>query len=175
MQTVLMDQVVNTDYGQFDVMWVLGGGFDGNFDRNFAGQVNGLVGAAAPDCVYLKLARRSGGSSVRIVLLDSAPGIDDLQWEDVVEVSMVVPAGQGMWWFGWAGQTGGTLEGVQPGSYRLRVSAKGRDAGLEGEFSDQLLDFYLLELWPATWQPDAILRVGSEDAKYWHREVGGRR
>jgi hypothetical protein len=57
-----MDQTVDTDYGQFDLVWTEAGGFDGNFDRFFAGQVNGLVGASDPDGVYVNLARRSGGS-----------------------------------------------------------------------------------------------------------------
>lgn len=170
-----MDQVVDTDYGQFDLVWVLGGEFDGNFDRNFAGQVNGLVGAAAPEGVYLNLARRSGGSNVRIVLGDAQPGIGGQLWEDIVEVSISIPAGQELHLWGWAGMSGGVLEGLDPGNYRMRVGARGRDEGRDGEFSDQVLDFYLLELWPAPWQPDAILRVGSEDARYWHREVGSRR
>jgi hypothetical protein len=37
------------------------------------------------------------------------------------------------------------------------------------------VDAYLLQLWPAASAPDAILRVGSQDAEYWHREWGGRR
>lgn len=170
-----MDLVVYTDYGQFDLVWAEGGGFDGNFDRNFTGQVNGLVGAAAPDGVYLNLARRSGGSSVRIVLVDVPPGIGGPLWEDIVEVSTSIPAGQALHWWGWAGMSGGVLAGLEPGSYRLRASARGRDTGRDDDYSDRVLDFYLLEMWPAAWQPDAILRVGSDDAKYWHREVGGRR
>ena len=44
MRKLLLDQVVGTDYGQFDLVWTQDGGFDGDFDRVFAGQVNGLVG-----------------------------------------------------------------------------------------------------------------------------------
>jgi hypothetical protein len=67
------------------------------------------------------------------------------------------------------------LSGLSPGSYRLRVSAKDRDAGASGEFVDGLVDAYLLQLWDAPVEPDAIIRVGSTDAQYWHREVGNRR
>jgi hypothetical protein len=170
-----MDQVVETDYGQFDLVWGMGGGFDGEVDRFFAGQVNGLVGASDAGGVYLHFARRSGGSPVRIVLSDTAPGEPDASWEDVVEVSTVVRPGAEAGWSSWAGEGGGELVGLLPGTYRLRVSARGRDAGRDGEFADGLVDAYLLQLWPASAAPDAILRVGSRDAEYWHREWGGRR
>ena len=174
MERVLFDQVVETDYGQFDLVWTEEGGFDGDFDRFFAAQVNGLAGAADPRCVCVNLARRSGGSPVRIVLMDSPPS-DDASWEDVVEVSFILPEGQTMGWSSWAGLHGGALTGIPPGSYRLRLSANGRDQGRDGEFSEDLVDAYLLQLWPAPVRSDAILRAESEDGRYWHREVGNRR
>ena len=91
MERVLLDEVISTDYGQFDLIWADGAGFDGDLDRFFRGQDNGLVGAADPGGVFLNLARRSGGSPVRIVLVDTAPGKPDPSWEDVVEVSIAVP------------------------------------------------------------------------------------
>jgi hypothetical protein len=174
-ERVLLDRVVRTDYGQFDLIWTYTGGFDGSFDRFFAAQVNGLVGASDADGVYLHFARRSGGSPVRIVLLDVAPSDEDASWEDVVEVSFTLPEGREMRWCSWAGETSGALSGIPSGSYRLRVCATGRDEGRDNEFSEELLDAYLLQLWPAPAQPDAVLRVGSKDARYWHREVGQRR
>jgi hypothetical protein len=124
--------------------------------------------------VHVNLARRSGGSPIRIVLLDSHPGSDVGQWEDVVDVSITVPEGQVVAWSAWVGMGSGPID-LPPGSYRLPVSAKGRDEGQAGEFAEGTVDDYLLQFWPAPWQPDAILRTGSEDARYWHREVGGRR
>jgi hypothetical protein len=173
-ERVLFDQVVETDYGQFDLVWTEEGGSDGDFDRFFAAQVNGLAGAADPRCVCVNLARRSGGSPVRIVLMDE-PGVDDPSWEDVVEVSFVLPEGHEMGWSTWAGLHGGALTGIPPGSYRLRVSARGRDQGHAGEFANHPVDAYLLQMWPAPPQPDSILRNGSKDGRYWHREVGNRR
>lgn len=180
MEKVLLDQVIETDYGQFDLIWSEGGEFDGNFDRSFAGQVNGLVGASSSDGVYINLGRRSGGSPIRIILRNAAPQPDDLEvaapeWEDIVEVSFVLPEGRALRWTSWAGMDCGPLAGIAPGSYRLRVSAKGRDQGRDGEVSEEPLDYYLIELWPAPSAPDVILRVGSDDAQYWHREIGGRR
>ncbi|MCX2749215.1 hypothetical protein OOZ51_15510 [Arthrobacter sp. MI7-26] len=73
------------------------------------------------------------------------------------------------------GGSRGPLNGVLSGSYRLRVSARGLDQGQAGEFSEGPVDFYLLELWPAHPQPDAILRTWSVDGRYRHNEVGQRR
>ena len=85
MERVLLDEVISTDYGQFDLIWADGAGFDGDFDRFFRGQDNGLVGAADPGGVFLDLARRVGGSPVRIVLVDIARGPDERQSEHLPE------------------------------------------------------------------------------------------
>jgi hypothetical protein len=174
MTEVLMDEVVETDYGQFDLVWGEDGEFDGDDDRSFAGQVNGLVGAANPDGLYISLARRSGGSQVRIVLHDTEPPEAEDTWEDVVEVSVVVPPDADAGWTSWGGDSGGDLA-LPAGCYRVRVSARGRDAGQEDEFADGIVDHYLVEFWTAPTAPDAILRVGSDSARYWHKEWGSRR
>jgi hypothetical protein len=175
MGRVLLDVNVETDYGQFDLVWSDAVGFDGNFDHFFNRQVNGLVGAADPSGVYVNLARRSGGSRVRIVLVDVASPLPPPYYEDVVEVSVIVPSGVDVRWLSWAGESSGTVEGLPPGSYRMRVSAHGRDAGHDGEFTEGVVDEYLLEFWAAEAAADEVLRVGSENAKYWHGAVGGRR
>ena len=152
---VLFNGIVHTEYGQFDLTWGADDvGFDGDFDRFFAGQVNGVAGAAVDDGLYINLARRSGGSQVTISLCSGEPTLKR--------------------WLTWAAEETGALA-LPPGEYRVRVIARGRDAGAAGEFEDTLVDFYLVEFWPADDQPDAVVRVGSADATYWHREVGGRR
>lgn len=175
MERVLLDETVETLYGQMDLVWSDEGGFDGDWDRSFAGQVNGLVGAANADGVYINLARPSGGSRVRIVLLDAAPPLPPQSFEDVVEVSTTIPAGVEIRCIAWD-STVAPLDDIAPGTYRVRVSAHGRDAGRQGDTGEGLLDeLYLIELWLSPFAPDQILRVGSESAKYWHREIGGRR
>lgn len=169
---VLLDRMIETDYGQLDLLWADDYvGFDGNVDRFFAGQVNGLVGAASGAGLYLNLARRSGGSSVRIVRLDEAPDIDDDKWEDIVEASTTIPAGAHPRWATWAGEDGGSLD-LGQGTYRVRVSARGRDVG---QFADGTMDCYLVEIWPAPTREDSIIKLSSANAEYWHREVGSRR
>ncbi len=175
MSRELLDAVILTDYGQFDLVWSVDAGFDGEWDRFFAGQVNGLVGAFDPDGVYVSLARRSGGSPVRIVLHDAEPEPAEAEWEDVVEVSTTIPEGAEVSYRSWAGESSGPLAEIGPGTYRVRVSARGRDAARGNELADGPLDAYLIELWPSPPTPDAILRVGSQDARYWHLECGSRR
>lgn len=174
MERILLDEVIRTDYGQFDLTWGDSVGFDGDFERYFKGQVNGLVGAGDANGVYIHFARRSGGSPVRIVWLDAAPTPDD-SFQDIVEVSITIPPGSAVGWQSWAGETSGALPDVPPGNYRLRVSARDRDLGRAGEFADGPVDAYLIELWPSLIEPDAVLRVGSADAEYWHHEWGNRR
>lgn len=173
MSEVLHDGVVETSYGQLDLVWSADGGFDGDDAVFFAGQVNGLVGAGSPHGVYVPFARWGGGSAVRIVLHEAEPPLGP-EWEDVVEVSTTVPEGASPGWQTWAGDDGGDLA-IPPGTYRLRSSARGRDAGAEDEFADGVVDHYLIELWPAPTAPDAIVRATSDSAAYWHREWGGRR
>lgn len=170
MMSVLMDTVVSTDYGQFTL--VQGGeSFDGDADRFFAGQVNGWVGAGVPGVVHIVLARRSGGSEVRIERWEEEPPLDD--WEDVVEVSTVFRPNSPIGWETWAGESAGSLP-IPSGSYRVRVSAEGRDAGTNGEFTDGVVDRYLIQLRLAPRALDEVLRVSSADASYWN-EVWGRR
>lgn len=103
--SVLLDAIVETDYGQFDLTWDGGEGINGDWDRVFAGHVNGLAGAASGDGLYLNLARRSGGSPVRIELLDGEPAVPD-GWGDIVEVSIAVPDAP-VRWETWAGESSG--------------------------------------------------------------------
>jgi hypothetical protein len=170
----LFDGIVETDYGQFDLLWRNGLGFDGDFDRFFAGQVNGLVGAGDPEGVYMHFGRRSGGSRVRIERCDAQPPLEN-QWEDIVEVSIAIPLGADPRWESWACDTSGPLGPIPAGTYRIRVSEKGRDEGHDSEFADGIVDSYLIQMWPAPPVPDAVIRVGSADAEYWHKEIGGRR
>lgn len=172
---VLFDDVVFTDYGQFDLVWSDDTGFDGDWDRFFTGQVNGLVGAAHGTGIYVNLARRSGGSRVQIVVLDSEPPPASPRFEDVVEVSTMVPADADVRWVSWAGESAGSLGDIDAGPYRVRVSAHGRDAGHADEFAEGVVDEYVIELWQAAVRDDEVVRVGSDNARYWHEEIGGRR
>jgi hypothetical protein len=173
MVRILVDEVVETDYGQLDLCFSDDVEDDGDIGSTFAGQTNGVAGAAVPGRIYLNLGRRSGGSPVRIELHDGVVP-SDAQWEDVVEVSTVVDEPGNCGWTSWAGESGGQFV-LPPGPYRVRVSARGRDAGDENELADDAVDFYLIQLWPAPVKPDNILRAGSENARYLHETWGSNR
>lgn len=91
----------------------------------------------------------------------------------MVEVSIIIPRGAEPRWCTWGGEHGGGLA-IPPGTYRVRVSARGRDAAHNGEFAEEYLDFYLLQLWSAP-LPDEILQSTSANAAYWHSEFGNQR
>ncbi len=166
-----MDAVVVTDYGQFTVLQG-DAHFDGDADRFFAGQINGWVGAGVDGALHIVLARRSGGSAVRIELWDDEP--PQRGWDDVVEVSTTFYGDEPVGWETWAGVSVGAIA-VPPASYRVRVSAQGRDAGRDGEFAEGVVDRYLMQFWPAAAAPDQILQTLSADADYWNRAWGSRR
>ncbi|MGZ0151368.1 hypothetical protein ACXJJ3_30240 [Kribbella sp. WER1] len=115
------------------------------------------------------------GSPLRIVLMETAPSEPEDSWEDVVEVSIDVPAGADAGWSSWAGESGGRLEGLAAGSYRLRLSARGRDAGRDGEFEEGLVDAYSSSCGRPMPRLTRSWRVGSHDDVYWHDAWGNRR
>jgi hypothetical protein len=174
MPIVLFDQVVNTSYGQFALEWGASGNtWDGDADRFFAGQLNGWVAAAVEGVIAVVLARYGGGSAMRIELWPEEPPTDPA-WEDSVEVSIRVDEGDTVGWGTWAWSESGTLA-LPAGDYRLRASARGRDAGRDGEFEPEVVDHYLLQFWPAPVRPDAVIATTSADAAYWNIAWGSRR
>lgn len=170
--TTLVETVASTSYGQMELRWSPDGCLMDDLESLFAGQANGLVGAAHPGGVYFHLARYGCGSLLRMEHHASAPLLEAAA-QDVVEVSTTLPDHGEPRWEAWGGMGYGELA-LAPGSYRLRVSAQGRDEGEQGEFTGYLVDSYLLQFWPAEPQPDAILRTTSDNARRWHEVWGGR-
>jgi hypothetical protein len=174
MPVVLLDQVVNTNYGQFTLEWGTSGEtWDGDADRFFADQVNGWIGAAVDGVTVVVLARYGGGSAMRVELWSEEPAVDPV-WEDIVEVSVRVREADGVGWGTWSWTESGVLD-LAPGDYRLRANARGRDSGKAGEFDPEVVDYYLLQFWPAPSSLDAVVRTTSADAAYWNDAWGGRR
>jgi hypothetical protein len=136
----------------------------------FAGQRNGLCGAAVPGKLFLMTGLHTGEVGFTVELYDAAPALDDA-WEEIVEASYR-PRGAAML-VTWAGD-GGTWDlELEPGlDYRVRYCGWGLDAGhqagppMDGE---PLVDRYLLQFWPAPPTPDRVLKQTSRQAAYWHK------
>ena len=157
----------------------------------FAGQSNGLCGAATPGVLFLMTGTHDGRVRFTVELHDQQPPLPGEEWQDVVEVSFV-PGEPAVELLQWSGSSAARLEladaGTDPddlAAFRVQYCATGMDLGhdpfggidpdsiADGDTSymDHRPDRYLLRFWPdGTEQPrpDAVLRHTSSAATYWH-------
>lgn len=136
-------------------------GFD-----SFNGQQNGLVGALLPGVLTLNTGLHTGDVHVAVWQADAAPDMPADSWEEVVEVSLVLPTPVD------DGQP--HLENLEadfwkpldlaPGTYRARVAvarygATDDDSDESNDTASEPMERYALVVWPDTeWRPDAVLR-----------------
>ncbi|WP_432510904.1 hypothetical protein [Kineococcus sp. SYSU DK001] len=140
-----------------------------DYEAAFAGQVNGLAGGQLPGHLTLLVGVHTGDVGLRVLLCEQAPPVGQ-EWEDVVEAPFT-PQWPEAVLAGCLSDAVCDLYLDQP-SYRARWSARGIDAGRDADVvmaDEPLVDHYELVLWPAPPAPDAIVRVGSQTARYRHR------
>ena len=140
-----------------------------DYDAAFTGQVNGLAGGQVLGHLTLLVGVHTGDVGIRVLLCEQAPPVGE-EWEDVVEAPFI-PEWPEAVLAGCLSDAVCQLHLDQP-SYRARWSAQGIDAGRDADvvMSDEpLVDHYELALWPAPPAPEAIVRVGSETARFRHR------
>jgi hypothetical protein len=170
--TVVFDGAFPVHYGQAYVLSV--DGDDGpDFEACFAGQRNGLLGAASPGRLWLTTGLHTGDVSLRVELHDREPPIDEA-WEEIVEASFT-PAGSSVGIHPWAEPLAIALD-LPAVSHRARWCATGMDEAREQDTlldDEALIDSYALLLWPAPPAPDRIVKQTSEVAAYWHRWAQG--
>jgi hypothetical protein len=133
------------------------------WDAFWAGQTNGLCGAAVSGVLKLTVATHTGWIPFRIELHDGPPAAGDV-WEEIVEVSFV-PAQEDLYLQGLDAENRYPLT-LPVNSYRARFCARGFDDAAAGE---EGMDAYLIQFWPAESSPDRIVRQTSAEAAYWHR------
>ncbi|MDB2686669.1 hypothetical protein N9Y42_05615 [Mariniblastus sp.] len=144
-------------------------------EDGFAGQKNGLCGAALTNSLFLITGLNTGHVNFSIDLCDSEPPIDPT-WEEVVETPFNLTMSDFMIDFGlynW------DYELVVPiplniGTYRVRYSAKGMERGRTKDTilsDEEPVDSYLLEFWASPLKPDAIIKQTSDIAAYWHNAI----
>jgi hypothetical protein len=133
----------------------------------FAGQRNGICGAGEPGLLFLVTGVHTGSAPFVVEAHEVPPEVPD--WEEIVEVSYVVPRSPVVL-SGWAGGSWAPLD-LAPDVYRVRYCAAGMDAGKAADVRSEWepeVDRYLLQFWPAPVQPDRVLRQSGDVARYWH-------
>jgi hypothetical protein len=166
---VVFEGRLHVDYAQAYVVPTEAGSYDDpGPDEAFAGQVNGLLGAACPGCLHLTTGLHMGDVGLRVVLAEAPPPVGD-EWEDVVEVPFR-PIRSELGVMTWSTDFVCTLE-LPPVPHRVRYSARGMDAAHAADVARRdgsVVDTYELAFWPAAPAPEVIVRQGSQQAAYWH-------
>jgi hypothetical protein len=100
---------VHVHYGQ---VYVRAGGVGPELPEAFAGQENGLCGAAVPGALFLITGLHTGYVGFAVEAHDEPPPIDD-SWEEIVEASFaaVTPGAALVEW----GEADGTRLDIPPG------------------------------------------------------------
>jgi hypothetical protein len=156
---------VHVHYGQ---IYVESGADQPDLHACFAGQSNGLCGAASPGTLFLTTGLHTGSVGFTVELHDRPPPLDDV-WEEVVEASFT-PASARVALVQWAAEHSWDLDLTRT-CHRVRYCAIGMDAARAADTRSEdepKLDRYLLQFWPAAPEPDRVVRRTGEDAAYWH-------
>jgi hypothetical protein len=132
--------------------WIGAGGPDGPDVTIPDAGTTGLVGVAHSLAMVLT-GTQFGEIAVSVQSGDSDPGLDASGWDEVVEFSLTAtPDSAGL---GISAMDGGPddLMALTPaggGSYRIRLHARGRDAGSDLDVvEDGPVEEHLLQVWPA--------------------------
>jgi hypothetical protein len=121
----------------------------------------GVIGVEAGSALLLTR-RHTGDVSLTVAYDGAEPALDE-SYDDIVEIDFMAEA-QSLYLATWAHEQEFELPDLSagPGNYRLRYH--GRQIGdLEPEPAamDQIVDEYLLQIWPATPSPSRVLRSTS--------------
>jgi hypothetical protein len=164
-----MRTVLSTDvWVHYWQIYVVSGDDHPDREASFAGQRNGLCGAAMPGYLFLITGLHTGEVGFTVEVHDEAPPLDE-SWQEIVEASFR-PEGE-TFLLGWAGDWCQPLNLAQA-SYRVRYCATGMDEGNDQDTrldDEPQADRYLLQLWPAPPEPDTVIKQTSEIATYWHQ------
>ncbi|GAB3156758.1 hypothetical protein GCM10027290_55270 [Micromonospora sonneratiae] len=146
---------------------------EGGLRAAFAGQTNGICGAAVPGSLFLITGLHTGRVGFTIELHDETPPLDDA-WEEIVEVSFM-PETSEVILIEWGGAAYELLA-LEQVEYRVRYCGTGRDEARKRDTridGEPQLDRYLLQFWPSPARPDQVVRQTSANAAYWHRHARG--
>lgn len=161
---MLFEGLLHVSYGQFYVNSTDDASHP--LDEAFAGQSNGLCGAAVAGFLFLVTGQHTGEVPLSVQLHEEAPPLEP-EWQEVVEASFRPVSAQAV-----LAQWGGGFFplGLEEISYRVRYCARGFDEAHQGGVYDRF-DAYLLQFWPAPPAPDEVIRQTGRGPAYWHRTI----
>lgn len=148
---------LHVSYGFFQVRDLDGQVTDQAFEAS-----NGLVGTDSTAAVVLT-GISSGPVNLTVELLETAPDSVDLDdWDEVIEVSVDSEDGE-LLACGDLDTPPGfmDLSHTGPGTYRLRVHARGRDTAPKSPVDEPVED-YKISVWPAPEAADTIYKHSDE-------------
>lgn len=159
----LFDGSMFTSYRQYYVVSDPAGQGIDDANACFAGQRNGLCGAATAGVLFLTTGTHTGAIPLQVELFEVEPAMG-ASWTDVVEVSFR-PKSSEVTLLSWAGEHKAPLA-MSVQDYRVRFCGQAFEQASEDD--EEPPDRYLLQFWPAPDAPDAVLRCSGDAAQYWH-------
>jgi hypothetical protein len=162
--TVLFDADVPVHYG---FMFLTGSDEHPDLGDTWAGQQNGLAGAAIPGVLSMITGLHTGRVPLRIEWHATAPE-PGVGWEEIVDVPFTPPSVD-MCVRSFQDSFDVRLPGTGP--LRARYCAAGMDAARDVDTvmsGEPTVDRYLLQLWPDEEAAETIVRQTSAIAAYWH-------
>lgn len=121
---------------------------------------------------------RAGPIQLRVEFLESRVEVAAFEWEDVLELSLAIPAGHA--YFCESGGSDrkevGAIPATAEGVYRARLHAIGRDRAFDAQVKSPR-ERHLVQFWKEPPSPVLVLASGSERGigaarvlKMWHHE-----
>ncbi|WP_460782072.1 hypothetical protein [Nonomuraea fastidiosa] len=117
---------------------------------------------------FLITGLHTGKVGFTVTVTDHDPGPDTEGYEDIVEVSLESEAGR-LSLHEWGGENVHELPALPagPGWYRLRYHAKNMDEAAETDTSDEVIDRYLLQIWPQDESEPRVVKSTSKQLAHW--------
>lgn len=135
----------------------------------FAGQQNGLCGAAVPGGLFLVTGIHTGYVNLQVQIHHAAPPVDE-GWDEIVEVSWTLNSGPVVLQ-DWDAEPVCEIP-LESGSYRVRYAARrfgeAEPDDDEEDGGQEAIESYSLSFWPAPRADDAVLKQTSPHAAYWN-------
>lgn len=137
---------------------------------------NTLV-ATSEGRAVLKAGTHTGDIRLTVDVVDAEPEMGGLDaWDVVVETTYVSPAGRAgiVDWNASGHPEFGVLTASGPGTYRMRVHARGRDAGHRADTPGEPVEDHLIVIWSAAPAGEVVYKIDVEVGEMPRAECGAR-